>query len=96
MALGVLSGFNVTRVATTANTVVSPAYYVVGRLSAGAANVTATFHDGNDTTSATTKIMELSALANSADECGFPMRCTSGYCTIKLSANTGEVFVGVR
>lgn len=96
MALGVISGFNVTRVATTAATSVSPAHYVVARLSAGAANVTATFHDGNSTTSAETKVLELSALAASADECGFPIRLQSGYCTVKLSANTGEVFLGVR
>lgn len=96
MALGVISGFNVTRVATTAATTVSPAHYVVARLSAGAANVTATFHDANGSTSTATKVLELSALASSADECGFPIRLQSGSCTVKLSANTGEVFLGVR
>lgn len=94
MALGVLSGFRVTRVATTADTTITPCYYVVARLSAGAGAAVCSVFNGS--TLAANKIIELSALANAADECGFPVRTDAGFIKVQLSINSAEAFIGVR
>lgn len=87
--------FQVTSVVTTAATVVTPARYVSAILAAGAANVTVTLHDGNAVTSAATQVTKLAALANSTVSTPFPIRITSNACTVKLSAPTGTVTLGV-
>lgn len=94
MALGILSGFKVTRVATTADTTITPCYYVVARVSAGA--VAAVCSVFNGTTAVANKVIELSAAANGADECGFPVRTDAGFVKVQLTPNTAEAFIGVR
>ena len=95
MAVGILSGFTPTLIATTADTEVTPCYYFVARISAAAANAaTASFFNG--TTAAANKICELSAIAASADETGIPYRCKSGTLKVQVSRADAEVTVGVR
>lgn len=94
MLSGVLSGFNVTRVATSADTLItaSPAYVVARVSAAGAAAVLSIF---NGTTAAANKVGELSAAANAADELGFPIRCKRGV-RVQLTGASAEAFIGIR
>lgn len=92
--VGILAGFNVTRIATTADVTVttSPAY-VVARLSAGAAAAVMSIFNG--TTNVANKVAELSAGANLSDETAFPIRCKNGV-RVQMSVVSAEGFVGIR
>jgi len=94
MAVGILSGFTPTLIATTADTSISPCYYFVARISVAGTAATAAFFNG--TTAAANKICELSGLASSADETGIPYRCKSGTLKVQVSRADAEVTVGVR
>ena len=97
-ALGVLSGFNPTKVGTTAaTTVFTGPCYVAARLTAGAAAAKMRVYDTiNGGTSLAKLVSVLAAVsAQSADETGVPIRCQTGV-TVVISANTATGFVYVR
>lgn len=95
MALGVISGFNTTRVVTTAATqITSGPTYVVARLAAGAAACQLDIHNGT-TTSAASRVAVLQTGSDSIDELGVPLRCPDGV-KVLLSVSTAEAFIYFR
>ena len=97
MALGVLSGFNVTRVATTADTTISAAgskgSYICARLVAAGTAATLTIFNGS--TAAGNGVAILKAAINGADELGVPLRCSDAV-KVQLSVATATAFIYVR
>ena len=95
MALGVLSGFNVTRLTTTAaTTVTTDPSYVCARLTAGAATAKLRIFNGSTAAAAQVAILSCSA-ANTADELSVPLRCPAGV-RVLMSVNTATAFIFVR
>jgi hypothetical protein len=94
MAMGVLSGFNVTRLTTTAaTTVTSGPSYVAARLSGTAACKLRIY---NGSTAAADQVAVLSvAAANGVDELSVPLRCNGGVRVI-MSVNTATAFIYTR
>ena len=98
MSIGVVSGFNPIRVATTAKTVCGTAgasHYMTARLVANATAGVMQIFNSNNGTAPATLIASLKAAINSADELGAPIRCGDGV-TVKISVNTATGFVYLR
>ena len=97
MPVGIVSGFNTTRVVTTADTTITAAgtvgSYIAARLAAGAAAAVLRIY--NNTTAAANQVAILKAAANTADELGVPVRCQNAV-KVQLSVNTGTAFIYTR
>lgn len=95
MAMGVVSGFNVTRLTTTAATTINAVpSYVCARLTAGGAAAKLRIFNGSTAAAAQVAILSCSA-ANTADELSVPIRCDSGV-RVLMSVNTSTAFIYIR
>ena len=95
MALGVLAGFNTTRLTTTAATTITTSpCYVAARLVAGAAAAKMRIFNGSTAAASQVSILSCSA-ANTADETGVPIRCPDGV-RVLMSVNTSTAFIYIR
>ncbi len=98
MAIGTVVGFNPTRVATSAATLITANPCIVTARLFGGAAATLTLHNSASVTSAATTISKLSvAAANGTDEMGIPVRCDNGV-KVKLStiASGTEAYIYIR
>lgn len=94
MALGVVSGFNCTRVTTTAaTTITTVGSYVCARMTGTAAGKLRIF---NGSTAAAAQVAILSITATGlVDELSVPIRCDAGVRVLN-SVNTSTCFIYVR
>jgi hypothetical protein len=92
---GVVSGFNVTRLTTTAvTTITSGPTYVAARLAAGGAAAKLRIYNGSTAAAAQVAILSCSA-ANFVDELSVPVRCDGGARVI-MSVNSSTAFIYTR